>query len=86
VLQVLELLHLSPLYKWIYETAGKESFVSIERLKRLVGFQPRYSAEAALLRNYDWYVAHRHEFAGKTGSTHRVPWKGGALRMAKWFF
>lgn len=30
-LKVLEALHLSPVYEWIYETAGKDSFVSIDR-------------------------------------------------------
>ena len=29
VLKMLEGLHLSPLYEWIYETAARESFVSI---------------------------------------------------------
>ena len=29
-LRVLEFFHLSPLYKWVYETASKDSFVSIE--------------------------------------------------------
>ena len=29
-LKVLEAMHLSPLYKWVYETASKDSFVSIE--------------------------------------------------------
>jgi nucleoside-diphosphate-sugar epimerase len=85
-LQVLEALHLSPLYRWIYETAGTESFVSIERLKRRVGFAPRHSARDALIRNYDWYVAHRQEFLGRTGVTHRVPWKMGALNLAKYVF
>lgn len=85
-LRILERLHLSPLYQWIYQTAATESYVSIDRLERALEFVPRYSACEALLRNYDWYVAHRAEFAGKTGVTHRVPWKAGALRMAKWFF
>ena len=85
-LRLLESLHLSPLYKWIYETAATESFVSIERLARLLAFSPRYSARDALLRNYDWYVAHRHELAGVSGVTHRVPWKAGVLRVAKVFF
>ncbi len=33
-LRILELLHLSPLYKWVYETASKDSFVSIERQRK----------------------------------------------------
>jgi nucleoside-diphosphate-sugar epimerase len=85
-LKLLEKLHLSPLYEWIYETAARESFVSIEHLKNLLGFVPQYSNRAALIRNYDWYLEHRKEYQGKTGVTHRVPWKKGALALAKWFF
>jgi len=86
LLKVLEGLHLSPLYQWIYETAACESFVSIERIERQLGFTPLYSNRMALIRNYDWYVAHRAEFQGKTGITHRLPWRKGALSVAKWFF
>ena len=86
LLKVLEALHLSPLYEWIYETAGCESFVSIDRMERQLGFTPRYSNRMALIRNYDWFVAHRAEYRGKSGVTHRVPWRKGALRLAKWLF
>jgi nucleoside-diphosphate-sugar epimerase len=85
-LKRLERLHLSPIYEWIYDTAARESFVSIERLESKLGFVPRYSNRDALLRNYDWYVAHRDEYRGKTGISHRVPWKKGALQLAKYFF
>lgn len=86
LLRLLESLHLSPLYQWIYETAARESFVSIERIESQLGFAPRYSNRMALIRNYDWYVANRAATLGKTGVTHRVPWKKGALQLAKWFF
>jgi nucleoside-diphosphate-sugar epimerase len=85
-LKLLEKLHLSPIYKWIYDTAARESFVSIERLQRGLGFVPRYSNEDALIRNYDWYVLHRDEYRGKNGISHRVPWKKGALQLVKHFF
>jgi nucleoside-diphosphate-sugar epimerase len=85
-LELLEYLHLSPLYQWIYATAATESFVSIERAESKLGFAPRYSNRMALVRNYDWYVANRAEALGRTGVTHRVPWKKGALQLAKWFF
>ncbi len=85
-LRVLEVLHLSPLYEWVYETAATESFVSTERLTDRTGFAPRHSVRDALIRNYDWYAAHRQEFLGTSGVTHRVPWKTGALRLAKYFF
>lgn len=85
-LKLLEQLHLSPLYKWIYETAAKESIVSVEHLERVLGFAPRYSNENALVRNYDWYVLHRDEYQGKVGTSHRVPWTKGALKLIRYFF
>ena len=51
-----------------------------------VRFAPKYSNKQALVRNYDWYVEHLSEFAGKSGVSHRVPWKQGLLACAKWFF
>lgn len=85
-LRLFAALHLSPVYQWIYATAAEESFVSIDRAQDRLGFTPRHSNRDALLRNYDWYVAHRDEFRGKTGVSHRVPWKKGVLQLAKYFF
>jgi nucleoside-diphosphate-sugar epimerase len=86
MLRLLEKLKLSPLYQWIYETVDKESFVSIEKAQRKLGFKPQFSNEQALIRNYQWYVDHREQFIHKSGVSHRVPWKQGALSLAKWFF
>lgn len=85
-LRVLAALKLSPLYPWIYQTADRESAVSIERLRERLAFTPRYSNREALVRNYEWYVAHRAEFQGRHGVSHRVPWRHGALEWAKWLF
>lgn len=86
VLRVLEFFHLSPLYKWVYETAGKDSFVSIAKAEKILGYTPKYSNQQALLRNYEWYLKNLSTFAGKSGITHRLPWKQGALKIAKLFF
>jgi len=85
-LRVLEMLRLSPLYKWVYETASKDSFVSIEKAERVLGWEPRYSNKDALLRNYRWYVANRSRFEHASGVSHRVPWSQGILRFAKAVF
>ncbi len=85
-LKFLEALKISPLYKWVYETASKDSFVSIEKAERKLGFKPKYSNKDALIRNYKWYVANHEKFKGKSGISHRVPWKQGILRIAKIFF
>jgi nucleoside-diphosphate-sugar epimerase len=85
-LRVLEALHLSPLYKWVYETVTKDSFVSIEKAQRVLGFAPKYSTQEALVRNYQWYVDHLDQFQGTAGVSHRVPWKQGVLGLAKLLF
>jgi len=85
-LRLLEWGHLSPLYRWIYETAGKDSFVSVERIVSQLGFAPKYSTREALMRNYDWYVAHRDEISRLSGISHRTVWKKGVLEIAKWLF
>lgn len=85
-LRILERLKLSPLYRWVYETACEDSFVSIEKAERVLGFRPRYSNQAALLRNFEWYLANRARFEHTSGISHRAPWKQGVLRLAKVFF
>jgi nucleoside-diphosphate-sugar epimerase len=85
-LKVLSAVGLSPLYPWVYETVGKESFVSIEKASKTFGFNPKFSNQDALIENYDWYVANMDKFKNASGVSHRVPWKQGALSLAKIFF
>ena len=82
-LRALEAMGLSPLYKWIYETAGKDSYVSTDKIADRLGWQPRHSNIEALVRNYDWYMENRARMSETTGHTHRVPWKRGALRLLR---
>jgi nucleoside-diphosphate-sugar epimerase len=85
-LKVLEALKLSPLYAWVYETASKDSFVSIEKAEQVLGYQPKFSNKDALVRNYRWYLDNLSKFQGQSGVSHRVPWNQGALKLAKLFF
>jgi len=83
-LALLEKLKLSPLYKWIYGTASRDSFVSIEKIKDTLGWLPKYSNAEALIRSYKWYIEHKDEFS-ETGLTHRVAWDQGVLALFKRF-
>jgi nucleoside-diphosphate-sugar epimerase len=85
-LRILERLGLSPLYKWVYETACEDSFVSVEKAQRVLGWEPKYSNQAALLRNFRWYLDNLDRFEHASGISHRVPWSQGILRLAKLFF
>lgn len=85
-LKILEKLKLSPLYKWVYETASKDSFVSIEKAESVLGFKPKFSNKDALVRNYKWYLANLKSFEDTSGISHRAPWHQGVLKFAKFFF
>ncbi len=85
-LRFLETLKLSPLYKWVYETASKDSFVSIEKAEKVLGFRPKFSNQDALIRNFKWYLENIDKIKGQSGISHRVPWKQGILQFAKVFF
>ncbi|MFN7018860.1 MAG: NAD-dependent epimerase/dehydratase family protein [Fimbriimonadales bacterium] len=83
VLRVLEALKLSPLYKWVYETADKDSFVSVVKAKEKLGWSARYSNAEALIRSYEWYLEHASGLEVGVGVTHRVAWEQGALKVFK---
>jgi nucleoside-diphosphate-sugar epimerase len=85
-LRLLDRLGVSPLYKWVYETASKDSFVSIEKAQRDLGFEPKYSNKDALLKNFRWYIENLERFGNASGVSHRVPWKQGAIGLLKRFF
>lgn len=84
-LRVLDRLNLSPLYAWVYETAHEDSYVSVEKLKRL-GWEPEYSNREALVETYEWYLENYEEPADATGLDHRNAWDQGALTLVKRVF
>jgi nucleoside-diphosphate-sugar epimerase len=85
-LRLLETMHLSPIYKWVYETAFRDSVVTITKAEKQLGFKPKFSNKDALLRNYAWYLENEEYFKNTSGVSHRVPWKQGILSTAKRFF
>jgi nucleoside-diphosphate-sugar epimerase len=86
ILRLLEKMKISPIYKWVYETASKDSFVSIDKAKSIFGFNPIYSNKDALIRNYKWYLDNKENFSHSSGISHRVPWKQGILSLIKFLF
>jgi nucleoside-diphosphate-sugar epimerase len=74
----------APLAEWHYRTAHRDSFVSVDKARRLLGWTPRFSNTETLGATYDWYLAHR-ESLGQAGTTHRVPWLQGVLGLVKRF-
>ncbi|HUN58480.1 MAG TPA: NAD-dependent epimerase/dehydratase family protein [Candidatus Binataceae bacterium] len=83
LLAILSALHLSPVYRWVYGTADQDSFVSIEKARTDLGWEPRFSNVDALINTYVWYLAEGKEMAKHIGTSHRVAWKQGMLGLAK---
>jgi nucleoside-diphosphate-sugar epimerase len=81
-LRALELARLSPLAERHYRTAHRDSFVSIDKARRLLGWEPRLSNAETLVQTYDWYLAHRGDLRA-AGVTHRVPWDQRALGLLR---
>ncbi len=86
LLRLLESLQLSPLYKWVYETAAKDSYVSIQKAQEQLGFTPKFSNKDALIRNYQWYLDNLDAIESQSGISHRTPWSQGILKLAKLLF
>lgn len=85
ILNVLEKLQLSPIAAWHYKTLPVDSYVSIEKAKKLLNFRPKKSNEDLLLENYKWYENHRDTIINKVGITHRVGWNFGILNIVRRF-
>ncbi|MDP2691970.1 MAG: NAD-dependent epimerase/dehydratase family protein [Candidatus Gracilibacteria bacterium] len=83
VLAVLEKMRLSPLYKWVYGTADKDSFVSTDKIQRTLGWRPQSSNAETLVNTYRWYEEAYEEYRGDYGTTHKVAWAQGALGVVR---
>lgn len=83
-LWVFEKLKISPLYQWVYDTADKDSFVSIDKLTKTLAWKPRYANAEALIKSYDWYKENYRMVKSATpGVTHTVGWNQGVIGWFK---
>jgi nucleoside-diphosphate-sugar epimerase len=82
-LEIFWMLKISPLYKWVYGTAHKDSFVSIEKAETKLGWKPQFTEAQALQHAYEWYIKNEKQVKGASGVTHRVAWKQGVLAPFK---
>jgi nucleoside-diphosphate-sugar epimerase len=85
-LALFEFLKISPLYKWVYGTADKDSYVSTKKIEDKLGWKSKNSNEDALIASHNWYLEHKDELEHqKAGVTHRVGWDQGILKLFKRF-
>lgn len=85
-LRVLETVKLSPIYSWVYATASKDSHVSVEKIKKQLGWSAKFSNRDALLTSYQDYLVAIKSKQLCFGGGHRARWRQGALSLVKMFF
>ncbi len=81
ILQILEVLNLSPIAAWHYKTMPVDSYVSIEKARKLLKWAPKKSNQDLFLESYLWYKQNRKNVLGRTGNTHRVGWNFKILNL-----
>lgn len=84
-LWLLEALNLSPLSAWHYKTMPVDSYVSINKAKKILGWKPTQSNTQLLSESYKWYKKNRKRVISKTGKTHRVGWNFKILNLISKF-
>lgn len=85
-LWLFEKLKLSPLYQWVYDTADRDSFVAITKIKKTLNWRPKYSNSQALIKAYQWYLDNYREIKSRqSGITHTAGWQQGILGFFKKF-
>lgn len=85
ILQILEILRLSPLSAWHYKTMPVPSFVSIEKAEKMLNWHPKKSNKKLFLESYLWYKKNRYKVLNRVGKTHRVGWNFKILNLISRF-
>lgn len=88
-LRLLERTRLSPVYGRLIHKLLADSYVSIDKARNVLGFEPKLSNRDAILRTFDWWREQRAAAPARatgTGRTSREPWRQGALSLAKAVF
>jgi len=87
MLRLLGRTRLSPVYGRLLHKLLADSYVSIDKARQRLGFEPRFSNREAILRSYRWWQEGRTGLPpGGSGRTSGDAWRQGALALAKAFF
>jgi len=86
ILRILNRLNLSPLYEGAFGIIDKDLNVSVDKIKRVLGWSAKKSNAQSLTAAYRWYQENYNEQAFKNVETNRGTLKQGILRFIKKIF
>lgn len=76
-------LRLTPLGPYHWLMYGESMWFDVEPARTELGWRARYSTEDAMREAYDWFLRHRDDPVGASGSVHRRSAPQGILRVGK---
>ncbi|HUF32495.1 MAG TPA: NAD-dependent epimerase/dehydratase family protein [Acidimicrobiales bacterium] len=68
-------------YHWLLY--GESLWFDTSRARTELGWEPSHSNASMVVESYEWFLAHRQELAGATGSHHQSPVRLGVLELLK---
>ena len=68
-------------YHWLLY--GESLWFDVTKAKAELGWEPRHSNASMVVESYEWFLAHRDELGGRTGSEHQSAARLGALKLLK---
>jgi len=86
ILRTLNRLNISPLYEGAFGIIDKDFNVSVDKIKRLLGWSARKSNAQSLTSAYRWYQENCKEQTFKSAKTNQRIFRQGILRFIKKIF
>ena len=83
LLYMLEITRLSPIYGGVYKIIDKDLTISIEKIKKQLGWYPRKSNVESLVEAYTWYQKCKETVQFDYGKSNRTLLKKGILKLIK---
>jgi nucleoside-diphosphate-sugar epimerase len=74
---------LAPFAPYHWMLYGESLWFDVTKARTELGWEPRHSNAAMVIESYEWFLAHRHQLGGRTGSEHQSAARLGALKLVK---
>ncbi|MFH1292190.1 MAG: NAD-dependent epimerase/dehydratase family protein [bacterium] len=82
-LPALSLLRLSPFVSYQYHIADHSVFFSVEKARRILGFEPKHSNSEMLINAFNWYIRNKDNLQ-QMGSIHQKKVSAGIFKLLKY--
>ncbi len=82
-MQSLAGLGLAPFAPYHWLLYGESLWFDVTRARSELGWEPKHSNASMVVESYEWFLAHRAQLEGATGSEHQSPARLGLLRALK---